>query len=224
MNRKKTRLWMTLLVLALSLPMAIAHAATTITSNQFGTHDGYDYEFWSAGTGTGMMTLNSGGAFSAQWSGTDSILMRKGKRFDLTKTHQQIGNISLAYDASFNTTGNAYLAVYGWTDNPLVEYFIVESWGTVRPTGTKMGTITVNQGTYDVYRTTQTSGSQTYIQYWSVRTSKRTSGTVSVSEHFYKWQSLGMNLGKLYEVSLLVEGLQGSNGSANVTTNVLTIS
>ncbi|TLF60022.1 glycoside hydrolase family 11 protein, partial [Bacillus spizizenii] len=58
--------------------------------------------------------------------------------------------------------------------------------------------------------------------YWSVRQTKRTSGTVSVSEHFKKWESLGMPMGKMYETALTVEGYQ-SNGSANVSTNVLTI-
>ncbi|MCY7891421.1 glycoside hydrolase family 11 protein, partial [Bacillus spizizenii] len=50
----------------------------------------------------------------------------------------------------------------------------------------------------------------------SVRQTKRTSGTVSVSEHFKKWESLGMPMGKMYETALTVEGYQ-SNGSANVS-------
>lgn len=49
--------------LALTLPSWSAQAATTITSNQTGFHDGYDYELWKD-HGNTSMTLNSGGAFS----------------------------------------------------------------------------------------------------------------------------------------------------------------
>ncbi|WP_127567341.1 glycoside hydrolase family 11 protein [Paenibacillus xylaniclasticus] len=208
------------------MPVGIANAATTITSNQTGTHDGYDFELWKD-SGNTSMTLNSGGAFSATWSNINNALFRKGKKFNSTQTHQQIGNISINYAATFNPGGNSYLTVYGWTKNSLIEYYIMDNWGTYRPSGTNKGSFSVDGGTYDIYETTRVNqpsieGTATFKQYWSIRTAKRSSGTISVSEHFKKWESLGMSLGKLYEVALTVEGFQ-SNGSADVTTNVLTI-
>src|SRR5690606_34052255 len=65
-------------------------------------------------------------------------------------------------------------------------------------------------------------GTATFKQYWSVRRSKRTSGTISVSEHFKAWESRGMTMGKMYEVTLTVEGYQ-SSGSANVYSHTLSI-
>lgn len=155
-------------------------------------------------------------------------LFRKGKTFDCTKTYSQIGNISIDYGCYYQPKGNSYLCVYGWSRNPLVEYYIVDSWGTWRPPGaSSKGQITVDGGTYDVYETTRYNqpsidGNTTFKQYWSVRTSKRTSGTISVTEHFKKWESLGMPMGKLYEVALNVEGYQ-SSGYADVYKNNLTI-
>ncbi|WP_431090121.1 glycoside hydrolase family 11 protein [Paenibacillus sp. 8b26] len=229
MKQKRIRLFLSILIcFSLILPAVNAQAATTITSNQTGTHDNYYYELWKD-SGNTSMTLNNGGAFSAQWSNIGNALFRKGKKFDETKTHQQIGNISVNYSANYQPNGNSYLCVYGWAVNPLVEYYIVDSWGSWRPPGaTSKGTFTVDGGTYDIYETTRVDqpsikgDKTTFQQYWSVRTSKRTNGTISVSEHFKKWESMGMKMGKMYETSLTVEGYQ-SSGSANVTSNTITI-
>ncbi len=202
-------------------------AATTITSNQTGTIDGYNYELWKD-SGTTSMTLNGGGAFSCQWSNINNALFRIGKKFNETQTHQQIGNISVNYTCNYQPSGNSYLCVYGWTSSPLVEYYIVESWGSWRPPGaTSKGTITVDGGTYDIYETTRTNqpsikGTATFQQYWSVRTSKKTSGTISVSDHFNAWENKGMQMGKMYEVAFTVEGYQ-SSGRADVTSMSINI-
>lgn len=197
-------------------------AATTITSNDTGNHGGYDYELWKD-SGNTSMTLNDGGTFSCEWNNINNALFRKGKKYNETQTHQQIGDISVKFGCDYQPNGNSYLCIYGWTVDPLVEYYIVESWGSWRPPGaTSKGTITVDDGTYDVYETTRTNqpsikGTATFQQYWSVRTSKRTSGTISVSDHFNAWESRGMKMGKMYEVAFTVEGYQ-SSGSANVHT------
>lgn len=228
MKQRTKVIFTKLLTFAILLTMLTVsvQAATTLYSNQTGTQDGYDYELWRD-YGNTSMTLNNGGNFSCQWSGIGNVLFRKGKKFDSTKTYQQIGNISIDYGATFNPGGNSYLCVYGWTKSPLVEYYIVDNWGTYRPTGTYKGSIYVDGGTYDIYLTTRYNqpsieGTSTFNQYWSVRQSKRSSGTISVTEHFKKWESLGMRMGNLYEVAFTVEGYQ-SNGSANVYSNYLNI-
>ncbi|AEY67020.1 glycosyl hydrolase family 11 [Clostridium sp. BNL1100] len=203
------------------------NAATTITSNQTGIQDGYNYELWKD-YGNTSMTLGSGGAFSCQWNNIGNALFSKGRKFDATQTYQQLGNITINYSAIFNPGGNSYLCVYGWTVSPLVEFYIVDNWGTYRPTGTFKGTFTVDGGTYDIYQTTRVNqpsieGTQTFKQYWSVRQTKRTSGTISVSEHFKKWESLGMTMGKLVEIAFTIIGYQ-SNGNAYITNNTLTTS
>ena len=227
----KRKLYGVLLVFALCvqlvLPSAEVQAAQTIYNNQTGTEDGYNYELWKD-YGTTSMTLNGGGTFSCQWSNIGNALFRKGIKFDSTKTYQQIGNISVDYGCNYQPNGNSYLCVYGWSKSPLVEYYIVESWGTWRPPGaSSKGTITVDGGTYEVYETTRVNqpsieGDTTFKQYWSVRTSKRTSGVISVTEHFKAWERMGMQMGKIYEAALNVEGYQ-SSGSANVYKNNITV-
>jgi endo-1,4-beta-xylanase len=200
----------------------------TITANQTGTHGGYDYELWKD-NGTTSMTLKDGGSFSCSWSNINNALFRKGKKYNETQTYQQLGNIVMNYTCNYNPNGNSYLSVYGWTSSPLVEYYIIESYGTWKPPGSNSpkATITVDGGSYEIYETTRTNqpsikGTATFQQYWSVRTAKRTSGTISVSEHFKAWEARGMKMGLMYEVSLVVEGYQ-SSGTADVTSMSITV-
>ncbi|MBQ7469296.1 MAG: glycoside hydrolase family 11 protein [Pseudobutyrivibrio sp.] len=227
----KKKLAAALLSVAVSATMLFTpitvKAATTIYNNDTGNQDGYDWELWKD-TGNTSMTLNAGGTFECSWSNINNALFRKGKKFDSTKTYKEIGNISFDYGCDYNPNGNSYLCVYGWTVDPLVEYYIVDSWGSWRPPGgTPRGQIQVDGGTYDVYVTTRENapsiqGDTTFTQYFSVRTTKRTSGTISVSEHFKAWENMGLPCGKLYEAALNIEGYQ-SSGTANVYKNNMTI-
>ncbi len=208
------------LCLQVVVPVTKADAATVLYNNATGTEGAYNYELWKD-YGDTSMTLKGNGLFECWWENIGNALFRKGIKWDCTKTYSQLGNITVNYGVDYQPNGNSYLCVYGWCRNPLVEYYIVDSWGTWRPPGaTSKGTITVDGGTYDVYETTRVNqpsidGNTTFQQYWSVRTSKRTSGTISVSEHFKAWENMGMKMGLMYEAALTVEGYQ-SSGWADV--------
>jgi len=199
----------------------------TLTSNKTGINNGFNYELWHD-TGNVFMILKEGGTFVCRWDNINNALFRTGKKFDSTKTHDEIGKISLTYGCDYCPDGNSYLCVYGWTVEPLVEFYVVEAWGSWRPPGAiSKGTVKIDGGKYDIYETTRTEqpsiiGKTTFQQFWSVRTDKKTEGTVSVSEHFNNWEKMGMKLGKMYEVALCVEGFQ-SKGAANIYKNIITI-
>lgn len=124
-----------------------------VTENELGTRDGYDYELWKDSS-TMEMTLEGGGTFTCNWSGINNALFRIGKKFDSTQTWQQIGTITLDYGADYYPVGNSYLCVYGWTREPLVEYYVVQSWGTWRPPGAEaIATVEIGDSTYDIYKT-----------------------------------------------------------------------
>lgn len=175
-------------------------------------HCGYTYEYWKD-QGTGTLTLTPEG-FNVDWGNINNLLGRKGRR-------PGTENLIVNYEANYQPNGNSYLCVYGWTRNPLVEYYIVDSWGDWRPPGGEghVGTVTSDGGTYDIYRVSRSGanidGNGSFSQYWSVRTQKKTSGIITVGTHFNAWKNSGMPMGSLYEVSVSVEGYQ-SSGKAEV--------
>ena len=177
-----------------------------------------------------------GAAFKAEWGDADDaskrpkdFLARVGYFWNQGNPHTSYGNIYCGFN--FNISGRyrgnfSYIGIYGWTRNPTVEYYIVENsfgnaWNdhagyisnlnkdTIQ--GTDMGSYTLDGSVYNVYRKARTGPSiegnnTSFTQFFSVRQTARTSGTVSISEHFREWEKLGMNLGtNMYECKWKVE-------------------
>lgn len=128
----------------------------------------------------------------------------------------------ITFSGTFSTSsGTGLLSVYGWTTNPLVEYYIIEDSHSPPSFGSQKGTVTSDGASYTIWENQRVNepsiqGTSTFNQYISVRSSPRTSGTVTLENHFQAWASHGMNLGSMNYQVIAVEGWGGS-GSAQQT-------
>ncbi len=185
----------------------------------------YHYEIWYQG-GNNSMTYYDNGTYKASWSNTGDFLARVGFRYDEKQTYEQVGPI----DAYFNwkkdgsAGGYNYIGIYGWTVDPLVEYYIVDDWFNkpgANLLGQRKGEFEVDGAKYEIWQNTRVQqpsikGTSTFPQYFSVRSNSRSCGHIDITAHFKKWESLGMRMGKMYEAKVLVEA-GGGTGSFDVS-------
>ena len=220
-NRGRGRLLLGVAVAAILAAAAAAlpgtaKAATTICSNQTGTNGGYYYQMWSAGQGSACVTLNSGNSYSTTWSGIGDFVAGVG--------WNPGNNSTKTFSSSLSASGGTSLvSLYGWSTNPLVEYYVMENYVGSPPTaGTYMGQVTSDGGTYNIYEHQQVNqpsiqGTATFEQYLAIRTSPTSSGTITTQNFFNAWASHGMNLGTLNYQILATESFGGGSGSSSAT-------
>jgi endo-1,4-beta-xylanase len=106
--------------------------------------------------------------------------------------------------------------VYTWSG--IGETYILENFGPYNPCsqGTHIGTLNSDGGTYDVCHV---SRSATYQQFWSVRQSKRSSGTVTTANHYNYYNAHGLSFNPATNATYQIVSTEGfgSQGSASIT-------
>jgi len=106
---------LSLLMVGVALFSTQQSFAQTITNNTQSTHDGFFYSFWNdKSQGSASMTLGPAGNYSTKWDNVGNFTAGKG--WAKGKEDRVV-----YFSGTFNGGSNGYLAVYGWTKNPLSE-------------------------------------------------------------------------------------------------------
>ncbi|KAH6873775.1 glycosyl hydrolases family 11-domain-containing protein [Coprinopsis sp. MPI-PUGE-AT-0042] len=203
-------------VCALAAPSANLTARGGTPSAE-GTHDGFFYSWWTDNGAQATYTNGPRGNYGISWGSGGNLVGGKG-------WNPGTANRVMTYGGNYQYNGNSYLAVYGWTRNPLIEYYIVENFGNYDPSSNaqRKGTVTLDGSVYDIAQSTRVNqpsidGTKTFEQFWSVRKNKRSGGTVDVGAHFRAWANAGLRLGSNHYYQIMACEGYFSTGNCNIT-------
>ena len=206
------------LALTVLLAIAVGHAAVasaqTVNGNGTGTNNGFYYSLYSSG-GSATMTLGSAGNYAINWSGVGDVVGGKGWNPGSAQ--------AISYNVGF-ATGYNNISIYGWTTNPLVEYYICELGSLYTGNAQFKGSVSSDGHNYNTYLHQQVNqpsiiGTATFNQYldnWG-GAGTGSNHTVTTSNHFNHWNSIGMNMGSFNYQILGTEAYNGASGSVNAT-------
>lgn len=192
--------------------------AQTIDNNGTGSNNGYYYSLYTS-SGSATMTFPDAGTYpgnyAISWSGVGDMVGGKGWSTG--------GNMSVGYNVG-SASGYNTISVYGWTTNPLVEYYICEFGSLYVADATYKGTVSSDGHTYSTYEHEQVNqpsieGTATFEQYldaWG-GSSIGSNHTVTTGNHFTAWADKGMPLGNYNYMILGTEAYNGASGYVNAT-------
>jgi len=192
-----------------------AHAQTVV-NNGTGYNNGYYYSLYTSG-GYATMTFPGAGTypgnFQVNWSNVNDVVGGKGWN---TGSYRTV-NYNVGEANGYNN-----VSVYGWTTNPLVEYYVCEFGSVV--SGSYKGSVSSDGHTYSTYEHLQVNqpsiqGTATFEQYldnWG-GSSTGSNHAVTMGNHYNHWNSLGMNLGNFNELIFMAEAWGGRSGVINAT-------
>jgi len=196
---KKKLLLISAIAFSTAVMQQVNAAGTSGYSNGF-----YYFTYY---TGNGSTTIHpNGGNYSASWtSGLSDSLAGVGWNPGSIRT---IGYNYGFISGSYNSAG-----AYGWAPYPNLEWYITD-FGHV--SGTFIGTVNSDGGTYNVYKGVQGGGPQ----YISSRTSNQSIGqnhTITMANHVNYWKAHIGSFGTIRETTIMVETWSGGSGSCNGT-------
>jgi endo-1,4-beta-xylanase len=185
-----------------------------VTEESTGTSNGFFWSLYREG-GSGSITQGSAGNFAISYSNVNDIVGGKGWNPGSART---IGYNIGALSGSYNFVG-----IYGWTTNPLIEYYVAEK-GNVTG-GTSFGSVSSDGHTYSCYKSQRVNapsiiGTATFWQYkdtWGGAPTAQ-NRSVNMANHINNWRSRGgQGFGSYNYQILALEAWGGKSGYINAT-------
>jgi endo-1,4-beta-xylanase len=189
-----------------------------LKSGGTGTDHGYFWSLYYSGGSASISFPSAGtyaGNFQINWSNVGDVVGGKGWSTGSTRTiNYNCGAIS----------GYNFFGVYGWTTNPLIEYYVCEM-GSVTYNATYVNTISSDGHNYGFYKHQQVNqpsiiGTATFWQYldqWG-GSSTGSNHAITMSNHINNWKSKGgQGFGSFNYQILAAEAYNGKSGMVNAT-------
>jgi len=202
------------------------------TGNKFGSIGDIKYEIWNSNKNdnSGNAHFHEDGSFIWEMEKCSHCFCGSGISFNTTIPYQLNGHIYADFKLvkeNIKDVAYSYVGVHGRSQEPFVEYYIIDSWITENRPGNwvaenNLGNIMVGGAEYTVYKnyfesTSSVNGQSTnYTQIFSVRKEPRDCGTIDVTTHFRKWREFGVRINKLHDAKVRVESSSENEGSGKV--------
>jgi hypothetical protein len=238
---------MALIFFVLGIQKSMAQETCITTQEREWNTSGIYWQLWDMNrAGTSCMTHPSGNmTFTTRWQGIQNHLARRGLYYGTGhgQSWDDRGGFFATYTADWQpewvNDANSSIGIYGWTNNPIAEFYITENWyqwnHAMADGGVSFGNVIINGYVYEMVKVMRENapnpfgGNTTFPQYVSVRKDRGSSsqdedpsgiisGTINIGQHFAAWNATGQMpmTGELYEVAFNVEGWK-SNGTASIT-------
>jgi hypothetical protein len=194
-----------------------------------GAADGLNWGIWESGNGGSITYFSNAHAFSASWGPNSAdFLAHVGLDYGGTQSYTTYGKIVAQFAESKTGSAGGYssIGMYGWLQSPCVEWYIVDDSFQTMPTQRSSITALIDGGTYYLIKNaaTGTAGANAckgsvaaWTQMGSVRSTARTCGTITVSDHFAAWANQGWSVGDVSSIHINLE-VGGGTGTINFPT------
>ena len=185
-----------------------------VSEESTGTSNGFFWSLYREG-GSASITQGSAGNFAISYSNVNDVVGGKGWNPGSART---IGYNVGALSGSYNFVG-----IYGWTTNPLIEYYVAER-GNVTG-GTFVNNISSDGHSYSFYKSRRDNapsiiGTATFWQYkdtWGGAPTGQ-NRSVNMANHINNWRSRGGQGFGAYNYQILaLEAWGGKSGYINAT-------
>lgn len=200
------------------LVLAIAAMCGSIAQAGTGTDHGYFWSLYVSGGSASISFPSAGqyaGNFAISYSNVSDVVGGKGWNPGSARTvNYNIGALSGSYN---------FVGVYGWTTNPLIEYYVAEKGSATG--GTYVNSISSDGHSYSFYKQQRVNapsiqGTKTFWQYKDTWGGAPTgsNGKVTMGNHINNWKSKGgQGFGSYNYQILALEAWGGKSGYINAT-------
>lgn len=206
---------------AVATPISSSSSSESSETEQLAKRQAINYVQNYNGNVANFKYNQGAGTYSASWNNPPDFVVGLG-------WSPGNGYRTVNFSGSYSSSSSSYSAVYGWLNNPLTEYYIVEnySYDPCSVSGTSVvGSVYSDGSNYKICKHTQVNqpsiqGTKTFGQYFSVRANKRNSGSVSLANHFNAWKKYGFANGAAnpdFNYQVFATEAFGGSGSASMT-------
>jgi len=186
-----------------------------ILADATGSNNGYFWSLYREGGSASITFPNGGGNFQITYSNVNDVVGGKGWNPGSART--------IGYNVGYLSGSYNFVGIYGWTTNPLIEYYVAEK-GSVTG-GTFVNNVSSDGHSYSFYKQRRDNapsiiGTATFWQYkdtWGGASTGQ-NRSVNMANHINNWKSRGgQGFGGYNYQILALEAWGGKSGTINAT-------